>query len=48
MQSLITSNLAEIQSRHYVRLATSDNYWVDFAKGKLQKYKKGLATNSVL
>jgi hypothetical protein len=39
MTSFIKQNLRDLKSRHYIRKATSHNYWVDFASGKLLEYE---------
>jgi 5-methylcytosine-specific restriction endonuclease McrA len=40
MSSYIVDNLPELKDRHYIRTATSHNYWFDFAKNKLRIYQQ--------
>lgn len=39
---------SQIRHRHYVRVATASNYWVDFSKGKLEKYRRMYGDNFCL
>ncbi len=48
MSSYITENRSALKVNHYIRQATSDNYWVDFQKGKLDKYIERKGTDFCL
>ena len=48
MASFIMQNLSELQDRHYIRMARSHNYWVDFAANKLRSYEQRYGNNFCL